>query len=261
MTDGGRWRRIYSNEWHAAAFHGLTDAERVVYFYCRTGPQSTSVGIYRISSAVAVEDIGNLTAVEFDHRFSTVCEAFGWRFDSATRVLWIPNWISENPPQSPNVCLSWRRLLGNLPDCDLKFEAAHVIFRSLKDLPKGFAEKFGSLPKDWSQTKASPKPLHHVNQGIRDSGIQGSGKQRTGALRAVAEKSTKTHDESPVPHPDERVMRIAAEILKGTPREAPTDSLIDAIQETCLRDLSICVGRSMAIVALTYSQQQQGRTA
>jgi hypothetical protein len=263
MLDGGRYRRIYSNEFHAAAFQGLTDAERVVYFYCRCGPQSTSVGIYRMSAAVAVEDLGNLTTVEFDQRFSTVCEAFGWVFDAPTRVLWMPGWIFENPPQSPNVCLSWRKLLGNLPDCELKFEAARAIFQSLKDLPKGFAEKFGSLPKDWSQTKASPKaspkPLHDVMQGIRDSGNQGSGKQRTGALRAVARK-TKTNDESLVPHPDERVMRIAGELLKTTPQDATTDYLIDAVQNVCLRELKINVGRSMALVALTQSQQQ-GRTA
>lgn len=72
MSDVGRWRRIYSNEWHGGAFQGLSDAERVIYFYCRTGPQSTSVGVYRISTAVAVEDIGNLTAVDFDYRLSTV---------------------------------------------------------------------------------------------------------------------------------------------------------------------------------------------
>ena len=42
-------------------------------------------------------------------------------------MLWMPNWIHENPPQSPNVCVSWRKLLVNLPDSDLKFEAADAI--------------------------------------------------------------------------------------------------------------------------------------
>ena len=53
MPDMGRWRRVYSAEWHIGPFQSLSDVERMVYFYCRTGPQSTSVGIYRISTAVA----------------------------------------------------------------------------------------------------------------------------------------------------------------------------------------------------------------
>jgi hypothetical protein len=72
--DLGRWRRIYSNEWHAGPFQGLSDPERVVYFYLRTGPQSTSIGIFRVSGAMAAEDIGNLTAVEFDVRLTAVAD-------------------------------------------------------------------------------------------------------------------------------------------------------------------------------------------
>ena len=89
MSDNGRWRRFYSLWWYLEAFHSLNDAERVVFVYCLTGPQSTGVGISRMSTALAVEDIGNLTAVDFDYRLGRVCEAFGWRFDNATRVLWI----------------------------------------------------------------------------------------------------------------------------------------------------------------------------
>ena len=126
------WRRIYSNEWHQQTFQSLSDQERVVYFYARTGPQSRSTGIFRMSTAMAVEDIGNLTSIEFDHRLSVVCDAFTWRFDAGTRVLWIPTWLEENPPQSPNVCVAWRKLIVDLPDCDLKFEAAAAIVAYLK---------------------------------------------------------------------------------------------------------------------------------
>jgi hypothetical protein len=188
---GARWRRIYSNEWHAAELQGLTDSDKVVYFYLRTGPQSTSVGVFRVSTAVAVEDIGgDLNPVQFEERLSRVCEAFGWRFDVPTRVLWIQTWFDDNPPQSPNVCKSWAKLLVNLPDSDIKFEAAAAILRALKDMPQAFREAFGSLPKDYRKSKAKPQSQPQSqpesNQGAGDSGKQRTGKQRTGALRAGA---------------------------------------------------------------------------
>ena len=185
----GRWRRIYSTEWLEPPFQQLSDAERVVYFYARTGPQSTSVGIYRISTATAVEDIGNLTAVEFDARLDRVSEAFGWRFDPPSRVLWMPAWLVENPPQSPNVCVAWRKLIANLPDCDLKLEAAVTISDYLKDKPKAFLEAFGKdFPKDIRISKAKPKAKAEAYQGAGDQGsFRESGSKGAGALRAGAE--------------------------------------------------------------------------
>src|SRR5262245_20555462 len=125
--DGRRWRRVYSHVWWAAHFQQLTHAERDVYFYCRTGPQSTSVGVYRLSTAQAVEDIGIITAAEFDACFDVVCRAFTWRFDPVTRVLFMPDWFDDNNPQSPNVCVAWRKLLANVPECALKRDAVDVI--------------------------------------------------------------------------------------------------------------------------------------
>ena len=157
------------------AFQGLDDFERVVYFYAKTSPQSTSNGIYRMSTAVAVEDLGNVTATEFDFRLDRVCQAFHWRFDPATRVIWMPEWLVHNPPQSPNVCVSWRKLLANLPDCDLKFEAAQAVSQYLKALPKTFREAFGDLPKDLRNSKAQPLAKTEANQGSSGAGDQDPG--------------------------------------------------------------------------------------
>lgn len=217
MSDVGRWRRIYSGDWYKSAFRGLTDAERVVYFYAKTGPQSTSVGIYRMSTAVAVEDLSNLSPVEFDFRLDVVCQACEWRFDPPTRVLWMPSWLAENPPQSPNVCVSWRKLLANLPDCDLKFEAVAAVSDVLKDMPKAFRDSFGSLPKDPRNSKAKTQPKTQANQGSGDSGIQGFREQRAGT---PAKDGNDKND----------LLPFAREALKLNARGAPTDVLVDSFQ-------------------------------
>ncbi len=105
----------------------------------------------------------------FLKRLDRVVGAFGWKWDSAAKVLWIPDWLEDNKPQSPNVCKSWRRLLGDVPDCELKLEAIVAIKVFLKDFEEGFAKAFGepscTLPATFPKT----------------SGIQGAGSTEYGS--------------------------------------------------------------------------------
>jgi len=258
MSGGSRWRRIYSLEWHASAFQRLTDPERVVYFYAKTGPQSTSIGIYRISTAVAVEDIGNLMPIDFDVRLDVVCRACDWHFDPATRVLWIPEWLDENPPQSPNVCKSWRKLLANLPDCDLKFEAAHVIYSHLKDFPEAFREHFGSLPKELRNSKAKPKAKTEANQGAGDQGIQRSESRgsRLGSERQRAHSNNGSGSDVPAHYLD-----TARETRKLVSSTRPLEEQIDAFRELLRRrNLGECTkAQAEAAMQRTQAERQEER--
>lgn len=236
----GRWRRTYSIEWLEPPFQQLSDAEKVVYFYARTGPQSTSVGIFRVSTATAVEDIGNLTAVEFDARLDRVCAAFGWRFDPPSRVLWIPEWLNENPAQSPNVCRAWEKLLANLPNCELKYEAAEAILAALKDYPERFRN---ALPKDYLKaflaSKTQPKTQTKPHQGAGDQGsFRDSGSKRAGArsARGSEEKGKKATEpkngNGAIPT---SLKNLIQETLKDYigPGVTDLDELVDSVQWVC----------------------------
>jgi hypothetical protein len=134
-----------------------------------------------------VEDLRNLTAFEFDARLMAVCDRYGWRLDGVTRVLWIPDWLEKNPPQSPNVVTSWTKLLGNVPECDLKFEAIAAMGDYLKSFKPSFREPFESYRQRLSkgsrkpQSKPEPQSLSHQGSGIRDPRSENKG---TGARRA-----------------------------------------------------------------------------
>lgn len=176
----GRWRRVYSTTWLQTAIQGLDDGERVIWLYCATGPQSTSVGIFGLSTALACEELGNVTAEVFERRLLTVCESLGWQFDASARVLWMPDWLEANPPQSPNVAVSWRKLLNNVPDCAVKANAVAAIHRALKDMPKSFSDAFGRyevrIPKDLQ--KSTAKPGSDQGSGIRHQGFRGTVSRR-----------------------------------------------------------------------------------
>jgi hypothetical protein len=232
---GVRFRRIYSVELVEGAFRGLDDGERVVWLYLKAGLQSTSVGIYRLSSAVAAEDLGNLTADEFDRRFHAVRQAYGWYFDETVRVVWIPEWLNDNPPQSPNVVASWRKLLNAVPDCAIKAEAVDAIHRHLKDLPESFRKAFGSyrvsLPEgieiSQSKPKAKPKAKPQSVQGIRDQGSEIQGKREQAPLRAGAVE--KTNGTTSLPTPSTELLTIARVAVKENPN-ATIDEQVDALQ-------------------------------
>ena len=107
MSDSPRYRRLYANQWHDPALRRLNDAGRVVRLYVGAGPQTTSVGCFRLSTAVAVEDLGG-TPEAFEERLEVVCAAFGWEWDPVARVVWIPDWFDWNPPASSTNTIAGR---------------------------------------------------------------------------------------------------------------------------------------------------------
>jgi hypothetical protein len=193
-SSASRYRRVYANEWHDPAFRRLNDAARVVKLYVSAGPQTTSCGCFRLSSAVAVEDLGG-TSEDFERHFEAACEAFGWAWDPLARVVWLAGWFDMNPPANPNVVASWAKLMKNVPDCDVKAQAIDSIHQSLKNLPASFREPWAELSKSFPRGEG----LGNTSGNTRGETIQGSGireqrteKQRAGASgeKGAAMKST-----------------------------------------------------------------------
>jgi hypothetical protein len=243
VSDRGRWRRWYCADWHEAAFKGLTWRQRVIAAYVRTGPQSTSVGIFRLSAAVAVEDLaGDLTSVEFDFDLDVVCQAFGWRFDAPTRVLWMPEWLEMNPAQSPNVCDAWRKLLSNLPECELKYEAWAAVYATVQGMKESFRSSFGTLPKEGlkgfrkkASQKASQIGPHQGSRGSGDQGISGEREKVARFARAGerkppdADASASTDASSELPA---YLVQATKQTLKLTSPKQPLADLCDAVRQT-----------------------------
>jgi hypothetical protein len=255
--DFGRHRLIYSVELLDANFQELDNDHRAVWLYCKVSPQSTSIGLYRLSTALAVEDLHNITASEFDARLITVCDLYGWRIDGVTRVLWIPDWLEKNPPQSPNVVTSWVKLLSNVPDCDLKFEAIAAMGEYLKGFKPSFREPFESyrqrLSKSSRRPQSQPKPqaLSDQGSGIRDPR---SGNRGTGARRANGSERNETKTDNRVV--DERLMLIAHETLQLVHQDATNDTKVDTLQNIA-RTKQMDVRRADALMALTQAQSER----
>lgn len=264
IAQSSRWRRVYSQWWLQASVQGLDDGERATALYLLTGPQSTSVGCYRLSTAQAVEDLGNVGADEFNRRRDRVCQAFGWEFDHPTRVLWIPEWIYENPVQSIQVVIGWRKLLSNVPDCAVKARAIEAIHAFLlANAPEKFYAPFDGyhlelpverpleLPAELTGERRKGRrksgPKNGVTQGSRgtESRDQGSG-ERVAALRAVAE--TVKAKPSDWQKGNARLIAIARQVLEDGAGQ-DRDYCIDHFMFAC-REEDIEVNRQVALLSL-----------
>ena len=70
-----------------------------------------------------------------------------------SRVVWVPNAIKYNKPESPNVVRSWSAEWELIPECDLKREAYEHLKASVHALGEPFGKAF-----DEAIAKPSPKP-------------------------------------------------------------------------------------------------------
>lgn len=145
MSDVGRYRRIRSRLWLEREFQALSEGEQLVALYCYSGPYTNGLGLYRLVPEAAAADFPHISADTFKRRFDAACRAFNWRFDAAVRVIWIPAWLGDNSPQSPNVVKSWRSAFNEVPYCAVKAEAATAIQAFLKDKGEAFIEAFGEV--------------------------------------------------------------------------------------------------------------------
>lgn len=133
-----RYRRLYPRLWHQ--LQPLDDGHRVVALYCLSGPQSNRIGLFRLSPALAAEDLGTLPRT-FLERLSNVCRTFEWRFDEGARVLWIPSWWEWNRPENKNVLISLLSDLEEIPQTALAQEFSNHVATLPQTLRDTFAER------------------------------------------------------------------------------------------------------------------------
>jgi hypothetical protein len=162
-------------DWLDPAFRALDEPARNVRLYAGAGPQATSWGCYRLSTAVAVEHLGG-AAEDFERRLDAVVQALAWEWDPLARVLWITDWFEKNPPANPNVVQSWAKLAKNVPHCDVRTRAIISTGNSLQELPSSFRAPWAELLKRFQRTESQAQ--RPQGSGIRDSGIQGAGASR-----------------------------------------------------------------------------------
>jgi hypothetical protein len=99
-------------------------------------------GLLCVGEAALAEEFG-WTLEAFREAFREAHKEGLVKADWKSRLVWIPNAIKFNQPESPNVVKSWAVHWDETPECSLKWEAYRSLGGFIKGLTEGFRKAFG----------------------------------------------------------------------------------------------------------------------
>lgn len=139
------YRRIEVRMWGDERFCHLTPilpSGQGLWIYLLTGPHTRQIpGIFRSGRAAMAEELG-WELDDFDKVFAGIFQQGMAKADWVARVVWVPNALKCNPPQSPNVVKSWAKEWELIPECELKREAMESLRINVHAIGKAFGMAF-----------------------------------------------------------------------------------------------------------------------
>jgi len=134
----GRYRKIETRTWGDEKFMELSPIPACgqgLWLYLLTGPHTNSIpGLFVCGKASLAEAL-NWEPEDFGKAFSELLGKGMIQFDAKTRLIWVPNAIKYNLPESPNVIRSWKAQIRELPDSPLLTPAHMLSARSAPGRP------------------------------------------------------------------------------------------------------------------------------
>lgn len=155
---GRRYKKVAIGIWGDQRFRRLSPIPpcgQGLWLFLLTCPASTAIpGLIRGGQAGLAEELG-WTQEAFAQAFAEALSEGLVQVDWNARLVWLPNAISYNEPESPNVVKSWRIWWEELPECPLKA----IAWQSLKAYCEGMGEAFAqafreAMSKDMSKSVA-----------------------------------------------------------------------------------------------------------
>lgn len=153
-----KYRKISPKIWNDAKFRAMSDHAKLVFFMLLTHPQTSALGTIRAYPQGLAPEMG-WTEKTFREAFHEVIENGMCVCAEKDGLIWLPNFMRYNPPESPNVLKSWAGALEDCTECALKVE----IFQHVKALSKGFGKGFTEAFNE-AFGKGEPQPLPNQEQ-------------------------------------------------------------------------------------------------
>jgi hypothetical protein len=143
-----RYRKIEVRTWSDEKFRSLSvipASGQGLWFFLLTGPHTTAIpGLFRAGRAAMAEEL-SWDQEAFDEAFREVSDQGMAKADFKAKLVWLPNAIRHNKPESPNVVRSWRVELDLLPECELKRDAVKGIREALEEVGPSYVEAFDEV--------------------------------------------------------------------------------------------------------------------
>ncbi len=165
-----RYRKIEVQMWGDSKFRALSalpPCGQGLWLYLLTNVNTGPIpGLFRAGRAAISEELG-WSIEDFDKAFQEVFKQGMVKADFISRVVWIPNAIKHNRPESPNVVISWGKEIELIPECSLKDEAIMALYNHVQliDSESDKPEKRSySTAFEKAFRKALPKPFEKPSE-------------------------------------------------------------------------------------------------
>ena len=142
-----KYRKIDPRIWNDAKFRQISDSGKLLFLFLLTHPHMTSLGAMRATIPGLAAELGWKEKALAEALAEALAKGIA-KHDPEASLLWLPNFLKYNGPESPNVVKSWVNAVDMLPECGLLsrvFEATKAYTEGLgegfrKALPKAFAK-------------------------------------------------------------------------------------------------------------------------
>jgi len=138
-----RYGKIESRVWNDEKFITLTPMQQRLFLYTLTCPHGNLIGLYVLKKEYIIGDLKSLPK-DLDKDLRKLCESSLIRYDFATSVIFIKNYLKHNPVTNPNQRKAARKILIDLPKSQLVRDFASA-FEGLSEgldlgLPEGLSK-------------------------------------------------------------------------------------------------------------------------
>lgn len=139
------YRKVSTATWTDRKVLNLTPLQpsgQALFLMLMVGPQSTHIPGVQPVGRLAFSEMLGWEAEAFDEAFTEVYREGLAKADWKARLIFVPNAIKHNLPQSPNVVKSWGAMWARVPECDLKTEVWKALHDALSAIGQGFVDAF-----------------------------------------------------------------------------------------------------------------------
>ncbi len=165
-----RYRKIDPRIWNDEKFASLRDDAQLAFLFVLTHPLMTSLGALRGSpEGLAGEKYGWSPEKKgfregFREAFVELAQKGLLKIDPKG-LIFVPNFLKYNRPESPNVIKAWKGSLDLLPECPLLEEALKRAEACVCAMSKAYAEAFReAFAEEFEKPSAKAMPNQEQEQ-------------------------------------------------------------------------------------------------
>lgn len=198
------YRKVSVQMWADARFRSLGSplpSAQFLWFFLLTGPHTGRIpGLSCVGEAQLAETL-RWPVRDLRRCWEELVRAgFSIEWDRNERVMWLPNAIKYNPPESPNVVRYWAKALPLIPDCELRSRALVSLGNGLLRYGRAFAIAFREAFREALQKGFPEGSKEGFDKGFMEGFPEGFGEAFREAFgESVTVTVTNTPPSPPLP--------------------------------------------------------------